>query len=241
MKHKWMLIFLGALMLSGLFFVFYFGIQPRPVKKIKMSRFDTPNVLAGAVFLRLNEELKAASILILGVEATHREAIQFLDQFTAYPSDEKLTYTRILWDQRLGDPWISQPVEAFSLPENSAQIMSVLKQDLQEGRRTLVITEPWQSSQVIQQSGANQIKAQINESVTSLTVLNFPRNPAEEKDYPIKCDVGTADTTGLGPLGCLVRLKAKMNYRKKYPPGSLVGTVDLVGLTDYLILLTTEK
>jgi hypothetical protein len=241
MKHRWLIIFFAVLVLSGLFFVIYFGLQPRPVQKIKLSRFETPTMAAKALFLRLDGEFKAATVAMIGVQKDHKEGMELVAAITSFPQDDRVHYERILWDRNLGDPWIDQPTEIFSLPENREQVIQLLKEDLAAHRRVLIISEPWQASQTMPQASVHQLQEGLNQPITSLSILDFPRNLEEEKNYPIKCDVGASDTTGLGTLGCLVRIKSKMNYRKRYPSGSLVGTVDMVGLTDYLILLTTEK
>jgi hypothetical protein len=109
-----------------------------------------------------------------------------------------------------------------------------------KGQRVAVIMPTIYSSQLIPGNVAFKMKNQAHLKITSMSITDFPRSREEEKYMRYPCSVEDVDQSGLGKLGCFITQEARTNYRKKMTHDSLVGLVDQMGMSDYLVLLRKE-
>lgn len=234
----WALLIVIAVL--GLTTVIYYGIQPRPIPKIKLSRFATYEVLADSLLLRLREEIHQSPVLFLGVEASHPEHFAVWKAFLTHDQEMGYKYDLVVMDQFLQSPEFpdaqkvptKEDVEAFSVGIQNA---------LKEGKRVAVIVPTVYSVQAIPGNFAHNFKERTQIHPMSLSLTDFPRTREQEKDMIHPCVVEGVDQTGEGPFGCTVVQAARANYRKRYQMGDWVGLVNQIGMSDYLILYTQEK
>jgi hypothetical protein len=236
----WLWVSFAVLVVTGLGFTFYYGIQPRPAQKIKLSKFESPGIAANAMKLRLREEIKAAPVMFWGLDATHVHSIEILKSFLTAPKDSGVTYDHVIWDSALGVPPADLGLEVFDFAQEPQRFVSGVQGALAQKMRILAVTSIWNSSQTFPMSFASQVREKSNIQSLSMTFLDFPRTRSAESNLQIPCKVGNADDTGSGKLGCLVLMKARSLYRKKFNPGEWVGLLDQVGLTDYVFLMTRQ-
>lgn len=233
-------VLFGLIMLSGLVTMIYFGIQPRPVPKIRISHFENHTVLANSILLRLREEIRQSPLIFLGVEPERPEHLQIWKELLRLNQEPGSRYDVLVIEQFLGVldfPEASQ----VATKENFEVFFEGTEKALKEGKRVAVIVPTIYASQAVHGNLANSYKIQSKSQPMSLSLTDFPRSRAAEKDMLHPCIVEGVDISGVGPLGCLIVQTARANYRKRFEPGQAIGIVQLVGLKDYLLLYTHEK
>ncbi|MEZ0392964.1 MAG: hypothetical protein ACAH59_12160 [Pseudobdellovibrionaceae bacterium] len=234
------LVLMAALVLLGLGAMIYFGIQPRPIQKIKISQFENHTVLGNSILLRLREEIKLNPLLFLGVEPENPEHQQIWKEFLRLNQEPGLRYDVIAIEQFLGTQEFPEasPIETT---EKFTQFMEGTRGALQAGKRVVVIVPTLAASQAVFGNLVNTYKKKTSETPMSLSLSELPRTREMEKDMRHKCVVEGVDQTGEGALGCYIAQAARSNYRKKFETGQHIGLVMQVGLKDFLVLYTQEK
>ncbi len=233
----------------GMGFMIYYGVQPRPIPKIKLSQFDSPTVLANSLLLRLREEIKMNSVLFLGVEPEHPEQLQVWRMFLNKNQDSGSRFDVIVIDQYLNAATLFPEATVLNTKAETDSLAQGIDKATAAGKRVAVITASIYSSQLISGnviSNFRSLSAKSSPGTTdkipmSLSIVDFPRDRGQEKSMLHPCVVEGVDQTGLGPIGCMTVQTARGNYLKRYPFGSWVGLVNQVGLKDYLVLYTQEK
>jgi hypothetical protein len=234
----WVLLILISA--AGLISMIYFGLQPRPIPKIKISRFENHTVVANSLLLRLREEIKASPLLFLGVEPARPEHLQIVKEFLRLNQEPGSRFDQVVLEEHLASPEFPEAT-LIATQENFETFRDGTKAALAAGKRVVVIVPTIYASQLIHGNVVQNFKAQTEIIPMSLSLTDFPRKRELEKDMIHLCVVEGVDTSGEGPFGCMIAQTARANYRKHFQPGELVGLVDQVGLKDYLMLLTIEK
>ncbi len=236
----WVLVSLVAL--AGLTTMIYFGIQPRPISKIQLSKFESHTVLANSLLLRLREEIKHSPVLFLGVDPTHPEHYEIWQEFLKQNHEQGFAYDILVQEQAL-ETDLFPTAQKVATKEDFPVFMHGIQAAVGQGHRVAVILPLIYSVQMIRGNVARNYNTQVQspEVATSFSLTDFPRNRDQEKDMNHRCIVEGVDETGLGPFGCMVVQTARANYRKHYEPGEAVGLVNQIGQRDYLVFYTKEK
>jgi hypothetical protein len=237
----WIAVILVAL--AGLTVMIYYGIQPQPIQKIKLSKFETHTVLANSLLLRLREEIKNSPVMFLGLDPDRPEHFEIWREFLKQNQEPGMAYDLIVMDQDLTTDLFPEAQRVGTRDENFPIFFEGITKAVTQGHRVAVLMPLIYSVQMIPQNVASHFNSQPNLLVpaTSFSLTDFPRSREQEKDMSQRCIVEGVDQTGLGPYGCLLVQMARANYRKRYEPGDAVGLVNQIGLRDYLILYTKEK
>ena len=235
MKNKGWWIFLGVLMVFGMTASIYFGLGPRPVPKIKLSKFERPEVMSHALALRLRQELTSANFLILGLDQHDNDQTRIWQELLKHLQQEGIGYSVVLADVALNGGVDFPGAVPLDFLNNFQPIVDVIKQNLNEGKRVVAIVPSIYSAQFIHGNWAWRLREEVKLNPMSMTLQWFPRSREQEKDMRIPCVVQGVDLQGTGPFGCLVVQKARTVYLKKMD-GPYVGLADLIGLNDYLVL-----
>jgi len=233
-------VLFGLIVLSGLVAMIYFGIQPRPVPKIKISQFENHTVLSNALLLRLREELRQNQLLFLGAEPERPEHLQIWKEFLRLNQEPGSRYDVVVIEQFFGVQDFPEATQ-MATKENFDVFLEGTQRAVAEGKRVVVIVPTVYASQAVYGNLVHNYKLRTKTHPMSLSITDFPRSREAEKEMLHPCIVEGVDTSGMGPFGCLVVQTARANYRKRFPPGQTIGLVQLVGLKDYLILYTQEK
>lgn len=239
MKNKGLWIFLGVLLIFGMVASVYFGLGPRPVPKIKLSKIEKPEVMAHALALRLRQELTAANFLILGLDQYDNDQTRVWQEMIKHLNQEGIGYPVILIDVALGTSADYPGAIPLDFMNNFEPVVDVLKQNLAQGKRVVAIVPSIFSAQFIHGNLAWRLREEAKLNPMSLTLQWFPRNRGEEKDMRIPCVVQGVDQQGTGPFGCLVVQKSRSVYLKKMD-GEYLGLADLIGMQDYLVLFRKQ-
>ncbi len=237
-KIYWILV--GLVALAGVTTMIYYGIQPRPIPKIKISKFESHTVLANAMLLRLREEIKNSPVLFLGVDPDKPEHYEIWKEFLKHDQEAGMSYDTVVMDHELQSD-VFADVQKVETKDDVDGFAQGIQNALQQAHRVAVIVPTSYAVQMIHQNFATRFNAKVQVQATSFSLTDFPRAREQEKDMPQKCIVEGVDQTGLGPFGCLIMQSARANYRKRFETGETIGFVNQIGMRDYLVFYTREK
>ncbi|RYZ81626.1 MAG: hypothetical protein EOP06_23180 [Proteobacteria bacterium] len=227
----------SIVLLSGIGFSVYFGVQPKSIPKITYSHFETPSKLADAIVLRMNQELKGMPLVFLGVMPGRTQDLEVWKSFLQQSHIPGMQYQALVVD-----PDLPGAVEAFpgavkiDLQRETERFIEGAKKAREQGLRMAVIVPTIYSSQILKDNPVSTIKKTSDLQPASFSLVGFPRNADQEKTQDLPCLMGPGDRKGTGDIGCVVQNKARLIYRKKSKPAMYEGLMDLVGERDYLIL-----
>lgn len=226
----------GVVLIGGLGAAVYLGLQPRSVPKINLSHFEKAEEAGAAAAQRLWLELKAADILLLGVWPEHPEGIDAVKGVLSAMKDSPYDIVVVEKDLKNGERLGAAQV--ISVRSDLPGFVEGVKVARAQGRRVAAVLPSLYASQLIADGPARRLKAELG-SITSISLAPFPRSRDEEEKFPVKCETG--ERHSIGALGCAVLHKARVIYRKKKDPRKFAATLDLVGESDYLFLLSPPK
>lgn len=219
---------------ASLYFVLTFGMNPRPLPKIRPSHFETMENLGGAVTLRLREEIKRAEILAWGVFEGNEDHQDIWESFHRVNQEEGMRYDHVMIEAGLPAPREAMSWETIDLLGDLSGLTERLLQITAEGNRVMLILPYFYSAQSLQQSPVRHMVG-TGLPLTSFTILPVALTADEAKRLPHPCP-GSTDPTGFGPLGCAMNLKSTLMFRnRKLDPSRHIALMDQFGLTDYIL------
>jgi hypothetical protein len=233
---------LGIVLVVGMVYVAYLGIQPRPIPLIKLSTFQNTVVASNSVLLRLRQNLQDNRILFWGIEPGKPHLTRVLKDFMAMNQDPSTAYPQVIVDaelDRLDSDIKALPGERFEGKDDLPRLEEALRQAEQKQTRVLVILPAPYAATFLSGSWGDQLTAHGIRLISILSV-NFPRTREQEKEMSIPCDVADHDLSGTGKLGCQIAQTARLSYRKKFATGELVGLMNQISRNDYLFLMAKE-
>lgn len=230
-------ILAAVVLLCGIGFSVYFGIQPKSIPKITYSHFSEPAKMSDAIILRLNQEIKGAPLLMLGVTPGRKMDLEVWKAFLEQSQIPELQYQALIVDPEL--PFASEMFPSavkLDIKADVARFIEGAKKAREQGLRMAVIVPSIYASQRLQGNPADRIRKESDLTPMSFSIMGFPRSTEQEAAMPIKCVMGSNDRDGIGAMGCMAEQKARLVYRKKSKPGFYEGMMDQVGERDYLVL-----
>lgn len=237
MKTKLLYTFFAILVLSGVTTSIYFGLKPRPILIIGLSGFDSPKKLAQSIQLRMRQEIHEAPILLLGFQPERPGQIQAVLEFLRTNTEAGYAYdTQVIEENFPPEIQALFPTaEKINAKEKIQDLAMALQSAHQQGRRVVVILPSMYTSQMLQQSVADQLKKKFQVPILSFSFVELIRSRENEKSVAIPCYVTEADPTGAGRLGCAILQQSRLHYRKKLSPGKNAALMDQRGSRDFLI------
>lgn len=252
MSTQRLLFLYAAIVLVGIVAVFKFGINPKPVDKIRLSEFQNTEVVVTATLASLRQELRNTPILIFGVSPQDPRHLEILLKFLELNQEPGSKYQGVVIEKSLLDvsPHADQGAtsiltqlnaEVFSILKNKDQFLLGIEKALQQKNRLLVIVPEITAASILPDGISIALKQKYAVPVfTTLSLANFPRDRQQEPELSIPCRTGDEDLAQTSKVGCLILQKARSLYRKKMKSGSLVGFMIQVGATDFVFPLTIE-
>lgn len=235
---KYLYGILAALVLFvGIGFSVYFGIQPKSIPKITYSHFSEPAKMSDAIILRLNQEIKGAPLLMLGVMPGRKMDLEIWKAFIEQSQLPELKYQALVVDPEL--PFAAEMFPSaikLDIRTDLERFIEGAKNARTQGLRMVVIVPSVYASQRLKGNPADRVRNETDLAPMSFSIMGFPRAPEQEANMDIKCTMGSHDRDGVGAMGCMAEKKARLVYRKKSKPGFYEGLMDQVGERDYLVL-----
>jgi hypothetical protein len=230
-------IIAAVVLLTGVGFSVYFGIQPKSIPKITYSHFSEPAKMSDAIILRLNQEIKGAPLLLLGVMPGRKMDLEVWKAFLEQSQIPEIQYQALVVDPEL--PFAAEMFPSavkIDIRTDLERLIEGAKKAREQGLRMAVIVPSVYASQRLQNNPADRIRKETDLAPMSFSIMGFPRSPEQEANMDIKCVMGSNDRDGVGAMGCMAEQKARLVYRKKSKPGFYEGLMDQVGERDYLVL-----
>lgn len=193
--------------------------------------------MSDAIILRLNQEIKGAPLLMLGVTPGRKMDLEVWKAFLEQSQIPELQYQALIVDPEL--PFASEMFPSavkLDIKADVARFIEGAKKAREQGLRMAVIVPSIYASQRLQGNPADRIRKESDLTPMSFSIMGFPRSTEQEAAMPIKCVMGSNDRDGIGAMGCMAEQKARLVYRKKSKPGFYEGMMDQVGERDYLVL-----
>lgn len=229
-----------AVLIGGFVWFSLNSLEPRAIRKIKLSEFDTPQAVANSVWLRLQEDFKLRPLWIVGVDPQNTDHLSSLTLFLQPGPDRGTHFDEIWIDESLGFE-VSQATRSMAVKGFEESLRTELNAQIQSGRRVLLVTIPVYAASILEGAPAHTwIQGENSLDLGSVIFSEFPRSPKGEEGLKIPCALPGSDRFGTGALGCWIVQRARVNYRKKMTPGALVGLMDQISARDYLFLLGRE-
>ena len=233
---------LGLVALLGLVSVIYWGVQPRPLPKIKLSLFQTTNVAANSILISLRPELQEHSLFILGIEPGQADLTRVLLDFVNLNQDPSTAFQGYVVDQELEQmiPELKTiPGDRFETLKEKERLVAAFQQLSKSQTRALFIMPAAYAATFLSGSPGQQLREQ-GFSFSTILLHSFPRRREDEKKLSTPCDVASHDMSGTGGLGCEILSIARLNYRKHFKTDDLIGLMSQVSQNDFLFLLARE-
>lgn len=235
MKQKIFYVFFGILVLVGLVVSIYFGLNPKPIPKIKFSSIESPEKLAQAVHFRLAQEIAPNKLFAIGYQPEHPEQLKVIKYW-------KENGLADIWfadvNLQLGEEF--SEVEKFDSKTQFEDLAKKLFQLYSTDKKIAVILPSVYSSQIVNDNFVDLFKRKYYLPIMSLTLVELLRVRDQEKALVLKCYMPDADKTGFGALGCATLQQSRFFYRKKGEPGKKTAYMDQRGALDYLIFYSNE-
>jgi len=245
------------LVVVGLTVSVYYGLKPRPVPKIKLSFFTSPQEMGQAVSQRLHLEIQNQEILFIGIDPNVPSHVAMLDGFLQSIKGSPLEYKSMVLETMLPakneiKEIFKRNVTANSESERKAGLveemdlkneLARLRQGLDQkpaGYRILVVAPSIYVTHILPENPMDHFKKEFKTAFVTLTWANFPLSREQEPDQFPACAVAEADREGTGALGCLIQNQARLSYRKSKKDGKYTGQLDQIGELEYLGLLTKD-
>ena len=235
MKNKILYGLLGVAILAGLTFSIIFGLKPRPVIKIKLSKFETPDKLATAVQTIMFPEISSSKIFAFGYQPEEPDQMFVIKHW---------------YKSGLADVWLADEnlpldedfknIERINTYKDKEQISNRVFEYFQLNKKVGLILPSVYSSQMIPGNFVDFFKRDKKIPITSISLVELIRKRDDEKLARIPCLVPDTDQTGMGPLGCAILQQSRMLYKKKLEPGKKVGYVDQRGVFDFLVFYSNQ-
>lgn len=212
--------------------------QPLSQSLIPFIQVEQPEELGALIAQKLQDELKNAPLVLLGVMPDQIEDIELWQGFLRSLESSELQYNILIVDPELPFVELLQSDMQLNIKEEMPRFADGIKKALEQGDRVAVITPTIFSTQLLALNPAAKLKQEHGLSFTSLSVSKFPLTRQQEEQFDPPCTLEPGkDPAGTGPLGCMVFEVARRTYREIFEKDKFSGLVDKTRENDYLILL----
>lgn len=211
------------MVLFGLAFIFYFGTPDRAVTLVPLSNFETAPAAAEAILLNSGKDFENSKILLIGYQPEKPHQIEVARELLKNKKPDVLVFESNL---DLSNEYPGSEKLIFS--ERIEILAKGLRDAVAQGRTVVLVAPSVYSAGIISGSVADLLRNRHALPVHSLTMAEFPKSRAEEKNMSIACLMKDADQTGTGALGCAMLQAGRAHYQKKMQPGSQVALTGLL-------------
>ncbi|MFZ4404235.1 MAG: hypothetical protein ACOYOK_09060 [Pseudobdellovibrionaceae bacterium] len=227
----------AIVLVSGIVLSVQWGLQPRSVPKIKFSQVKTPEEFGRAIQQRLQQELLKTNVIFFGAVPGRIHDIELIRGFYDSVKNEnfEIFVEPLLPYVELLDPDIRG---RWDLKDQQDAMVEAIKQKLQQGKKILLVGPNIYSSQLIEKNPVYRLQHEKGLVITSFSIAPLSQKEDQLMQVEPKCVTGDPDPAGTSALGCMIKNKNRLLFRKKFLPEHYSGVMDLTGERDYLILFS---
>lgn len=230
---------IGAIIVLGLGIYLSTAIQVHPEThtKVKFSQVSTPEEFGQTVLAQLNQEIKTAPVVLLGVTPNRIEDVELWRGFLNANQQPGMKYDVVIVEPNLPYVELFEASLRVDIKNEMGRFVEGLNKARAEGLRVAVVVPNIYSSQLLLKNPVARLISEFKLNVLSLTVSKFPVTREQEAAFEPACIIEEGkDREGTGPLGCAIQNMARKTYRQKLEPNKLSGMMDQVNPNDFLIL-----
>jgi hypothetical protein len=224
----------------GVFIYLLLGDTQKTIPKIQLSYFIDEKEIAESVVKRLDQEISQHNFFWVGIEPDKTEQLEVALQLKN-EIQKKKAFKTVIIDQELGlkKEWLEkfQAVEITSIKENIKDVSALLASLEKTHQPYFVLTAAIYSTPLILKNQIHQMKEMNSIKPMTFSFAYFPVRAELEKAMLFPCN--TEDHAGVSEWGCTVANKSRFIRRKVNEKNEKpwVGSMDLIGETDYMLLL----
>lgn len=220
----------------GLGLAVNYSLGPQSVPKIKFVQFPTAEKFGEEVLEKTKDEIRESNLVFLGVTPGQVEDLELWKGFLAANQEPGSRYDVVIIEPNLPYADVISARMSISLRDDRARLIEGVQKALDQKMRVAVIVPSVFSTQLLPGNPIDELKKENKLKFLSFSVVKYPLTPQQESEFEPRCAVDKEDRIGTGALGCLIRSKARLLYRKKFESAYFSGLMDQTGESDYLIL-----
>ncbi len=199
--------------------IFTFGINPRNLSLVKLSRLDNLSDWAQLIDQRLAQEIQQSSMILLGAWPQSKISEDLVQAIQTDLQSKS-------WDPKNG----FQEGANFSLQDDWQALKSKVESNLFTEKILVQSWLPWTHAALKENPAAWIQDVDVQNKVLFISIA-----PLNDKES-VQCDTQSQDHAGFARLGCEIQQKSKF-YARKIRAAGFWGVLEQTGKNDYLILI----
>ncbi len=211
-------------------------LEPQNLPKIKFTQVENPAIFGELILKQLQTEVRLSPVLLLGVTPEYPEDLELWKAFLAANTEPGLRYDMVIVDPQLPRIETIPTTLKMDLKTEMDRFAKGIMVARAQNMRVAVIVPTIYASQLLSRNPADILKNAKAVEFTSFSIVKFPKSLEQAATFQPGCSVDKEDREGTGPLGCMLRTKARKTYRAKLEPEKFSGLMDQIDANDYLIL-----
>lgn len=224
----------------GVFIYLFLGDSQKSLPKIKLSYFVNEQEIAESITKILARELSNQNSFWVGIEPEKSEQLEVALQLKMQLEKVK-PFRTVIVDQELNlkKEWLEKfnVVEVLLLKDSVKPLSELLSELEKKNERYFLLTASIYSTPLIKENQIHQVKQLKLIQPMTFSFAYFPIFADLEANMLFPCN--TDDHSGTSDWGCAVANKSRFMRRRieQKNPKSWIGSMDLIGEKDYMILL----
>ena len=211
-------------------------LEPQNLPKIKFTQVENPAIFGELILKQLQTEVRLSPVLLLGVTPEYPEDLELWKAFLDANIEPGLRYDMVIVDPQLPRIETIPTTLKMDLKTEMDRFAEGIKAARARNMRVAVIVPTIYASQLLSRNPADILKNEKAVEFASFSIVKFPKSLEQEATFQPGCSVNKEDREGTGPLGCMLRTKARKAYRAKLEPEKFSALMDQIDTNDYLIL-----
>lgn len=235
---KWIWVFFFSCVALGMWLIYDQGIQPRSVKILKPSFFDSPAEFGRFAYGTLRPRFALNNITFIGHQPGLSEHDEFLYGFVTEAQKSDLPYKTLIVRDTQRELAFPLGIDVIDLQSGGLSLDDAIARELQKGSRILVYLNSLDAIHFNRASWINQFEMQNRIKTLTLALVGLVHDRQIE---PIEECVRELQAEGqkqkyIHTIGCLLERKEQELTRKKNMKwDKFVAVIDQEGERDYIL------
>lgn len=239
---KWVWVFFFSCVALGMWLIYDQGIQPRSVKILKPSFFDSPAEFGRFAYGTLRPRIALNNIIFIGHQPGLVEHDEFLYGFVTEAQKSDLSYKTLIVRDTQRELAFPMGIDVIDLQSGGRSLDEVIEGELQKGSRVLVYLNSLDAIHFNKSSWINQFEVKNRVKTITLALVGLTQGRQIE---PIEECVREPQVEGqklkyVHTVGCLLERKEQELARKKNMKwNKFVAVIDQEGERDFVVYTRT--